>query len=137
MKTDTSQLYEHIGSLFYAVAVGQGITAIEVPELKVIVRSFWQPRNYDATWALVSHEGHHIILALDELFQDNVSAADAFRDFEKFFIVYPEVFSNELKWMMFETCREIIDVFPARNVESRFDLNILHELIYPSEILFN
>jgi hypothetical protein len=133
MKPDIRDLYEHIGNLFYAIGTDQRMHLIEVPELKKIVSNYWLPRHASPGYAPpISWEGHCMLLTIDSLVSDAMPAREAYRDFEKFFMVYPEVFSNELKHIVFETAKDIVETFGDRNKYPEVSLDELHELLYPT-----
>lgn len=127
MKIDNRDVFEQIGNLFYSIAAGQHVKPLEVGELKALISKTWLPRN--ANESVVSDETHFIILTLDALEANNVTASDAFKDFAKFYAVHPEVFTTEVKQRMLDTAEEITRIFKEEASNVNTQLKALKELL--------
>lgn len=110
MKIDIRDVYEQIGNALYAVAADQHIKPLEVAELKLLISMDWLPRNSDSGEA-ASNEAHCIILTMDALQANSISSVEAFKDFEKFFGLHREVFTDELRQRIVETSGRIVKIF--------------------------
>ena len=111
------------------------MTPLEVPELKQLVSEFWLPVT-DSQGPVVTSQGHRILLAMDGCQMEDLSSKEAFDDFERFFMSYPEVFSRELRKIILETATAIASVFPSRTTPaSRDRLVVLRDLLYPSHYM--
>jgi hypothetical protein len=110
---DNRDIFEQVGNLFYAIAVDQHIQPLEVGELKSLISKDWLPRNL--TKSLVSDETHFILVTMDSLQGNKVTANEAFSDFSKFYMLHPEVFSKEVRKRLLDTSVKIAKVFKADN----------------------
>jgi hypothetical protein len=131
MKTDIRDIYEHIGNLLYAFAEDRGLKPLDFPKLKMLIRSYWVARTPASMGSLVSREGHVVLLTIDWLQSEKVPAAKAYQDFEHFFMVYPEVFTNELKKIIIDTVSEIDQIFEGTKTPAHFTVSELKKLMYP------
>jgi hypothetical protein len=129
MKIDTRDIFEQIGTLFYAVAVEQHIKPLEVAELKLLISRDWLPRNLEQTRSIVSDETHFIMTTMDTLQGAGTPAQHAFGQFAKFYAVHPEVFSSELTQRIIETATEITRIFKADNPLDNSSLVALKNLV--------
>jgi hypothetical protein len=130
--TDIREIYEHIGNLIYALAMDRSVEPIDFPRLKLLVSSYWIPRTSSSMGSLVSREGHVILLTMDMLLAEKTRPLDAYRNFEHFFMVYPEVFTNELKKIIMDTAVEIDQLFDNKRPSNDFTISELKKLLYPS-----
>lgn len=115
MKIDNRDVYEQIGNLFYAIAADQHVKPLEVGELKLLISKDWLPRNLAANESVVSDETHCILVTMDTLEGNKVSAKYAFNEFSRFYAVHPEVFTREVKQRIFDTVAAITKIFQADN----------------------
>jgi len=115
MKIDSREIFEQIGNLFYAVAIEQHIKPLELGEMKLLIRQRWMPRNFEEYQSIVTDETHLILMTMDMLRSDEVSAHHAFNQFARFYSIYPEVFTQELKQHILDTCLEFTRIFHADN----------------------
>jgi hypothetical protein len=129
MKIETRDIFEQIGTLFYAVAVEQHIKPLEVAELKLLISRDWLPRNHEATRSIVPDETHFIMTTMDSLQGASTSAQQAFGQFAKFYAVHPEVFSSEITQQIIDTATEITRIFKADNPLENVSLMALKDLV--------
>ncbi len=113
METFHRILFEHLGNLFYALAAENGVTELELGEVKLMLRQDWltdakSPKDQ------VSEPAHLMAITIDNLHATNTSESDAFRKFERYYNEHPEIFSEALKHKV----REI-----ATLVAGRFSLD--------------
>jgi hypothetical protein len=113
MKTDSRDIYEQIGNLFYSIAKEQHVKPLEIAELKMLISKDWLPR--DTSEPMTSIETHCILLTMDTLQGNDSTAQDAYGDFTKFYALHPEAFTMELKQRIFDTASEITKIFEADN----------------------
>lgn len=132
MKIDNKDIFEQIGNLFYAIAADQNVKPIEVAELKSLISKDWLPRNLNER--VVSDATHCILVTMDSLKGNNATAKEAYNEFSKFYSLYPEVFSNDVKQRMLDTALEIARVFKADNPFDNVHLNALRGLVNFDEI---
>ncbi len=127
MKVDNRDIYEQIGNLFYSIAADQHVKPLEVGELKSLISKDWRPLNL--TESVVSEETHCIVMTMDSLQGNQVSALMAFGEFSKFYSLHPEVFSKEVKQRMLDTAVEITTIFKADNPFNNPHLAALKDLL--------
>ena len=134
MKIDNQDIYEQIGNLFYSIAADQHIKPLEVAELKLLISKDWLPRNLAETESIVSDETHYILVTMDTLETERVSAKDAFREFQKFYTSHPEVFTKEIKQRLLDTALEITKLFRADNPFENQHLLVLRDILGLNEV---
>lgn len=127
MKVDNRDIYEQIGNLFYSIAADQHVKPLEVGELKSLISKDWRPLNL--TESVVSEETHCIVMTMDSLQGNQVSALEAFGEFSIFYSLNPEVFSKEVKQRMLDTAVEITRIFKADNPFNNPHLEALKDLL--------
>lgn len=128
MKIDTRDIFEQIGNLFYAIAADQHVKPLEVAELKSLISKDFLPRNHGIE-QVVPDETHFIIMAMDSLHGNQISAKAAFNDFSKFYQLHPEVFTSELKQKICDTALEITKIFKTDNLLQNPQLIALKNLL--------
>lgn len=126
MKVDNRDIYEQIGNLFYSIAADQHVKPLEVGELKSLISKDWLPQN---SKSFVSEETHCIVMTMDSLEGNQVSAKEAFGEFSKFYTLHPEVFSKEVKQRMLDTAVDITKIFKADNPLDNPQLAALKDLL--------
>lgn len=129
MNIDNRDIYQQIGNLFYSIAADQHVKPLEVAELKLLISKDWLPRNLADSQSVVSGETHFILMTMDNLAAENVSAKDAFKDFHKFFEKNPYIFTNEIRQRMLETAIEITRIFKADNPFENRHLLLLRDIL--------
>ena len=102
-----------IGNIFYAIAMDQHIKPLEIGELKLLISSEWLPQNPESNEAGISDEAHCMLITMDTLQANNVTADEAFMDFVNFYGLHHELFTRELLNRVVETARNIMRVFKA------------------------
>lgn len=132
MNIDNRDIYEQIGNVFYAIAHDQMIKPLEIGELKFLISTEWLPRNLDSETA-VSDEAHCILVTIDSLEGNNVTSDEAYRDFEKFYRLNPEVFTSGLKDRILDTASEIVRVFHEKDTSGGRHFNDLKKLFSVQE----
>jgi primosomal protein N' len=113
MENFKREIFEHLGNVFYAVALEQGVSNLQSGELKMLFRKDWVAGSEDRPEDKVSEPAHVIGLVIDSLQSDRVAASKAFDSFEKFFRAHQEQFSMTLKENIKETVQAILKIFPA------------------------
>ena len=128
MNTESRDIYEQIGNLFYAIAAEQHVKPLEVAELKLLISQNWSPRNRQADEPIISDASHWILVTIDTLQAANVPARNAYNDFARFYSIHPEVFTDELKLLIVNTCTEITKIFAEDNKAGNVHLSELKTL---------
>jgi hypothetical protein len=128
MKFENRDIFEQIGTLFYAIAAEQHVKPLEVAELKMLISRDWLPRTLDQTKAFASDETHFILTTMDTLQASETLALDAFNQFVKFYRLHPEVFTRELTQRILGTAMGITRVFRADNPQDNANLVSLKAL---------
>lgn len=137
MKVDNQDIYEQIGNLFYSIAADQHIKPLEVAELKLLISKDWLPRNLADTESIVSDETHYILMTMDTLQAEHVSAKEAFKEFHKFYTSHPEVFTKEIRKRLLDTALEITKIFKADNPFENLHLLALRDILNEKHVKNN
>ncbi|MBT1690735.1 hypothetical protein [Dawidia soli] len=134
MKFENRDIFEQIGTLFYAIAAEQHVKPLEVAELKMLISRDWLPRNLDQTKSFVSDETHFILTTLDTLQAAETPARAAFNQFVGFYKLHPEVFTSDLTQRILDTARDITRIFRADNPLDNANLVALKALFSPENV---
>jgi hypothetical protein len=112
MKTDNREFFEQLGDLFYSLAVDRSMEPIEFSELKMLISKDWmaQPQDSDLP---IPQNVHFMFVEMDTLQATEVSSAEAYSNFARFYAMHPEVFTDELVERIKETASAINNLFPA------------------------
>jgi hypothetical protein len=114
MKTDNREFFEQLGNLFYSLALDRSIDPIEFSELKMLISSDWmsQPQDSDLP---IPENVHLMFVQMDTLQATNVSSAEAYNNFERFYTLNSDVFTPALCERIKETGNAINALFPVHN----------------------
>jgi hypothetical protein len=114
MKPDSREFFEQLGNLFYSLALDRSIEPIEFSELKMLISKDWmaQPQDSDLP---VPENVHFMFVEMDALQGTQVSSADAFNSFARYYAEHPEVFTTALLDRIRETAASINGLFPVPN----------------------
>jgi hypothetical protein len=129
MKIENRDIFEQIGTLFYAIAAEQHVKPLEEAELKFLISENWLPRNLEQTKSVVSDETHFILTTMDNLEGAQTPAREAFSQFAKFYEFHPEVFSAELTQRIVDTAEQITRIFKTDNPADNAQLIALKRLV--------
>lgn len=113
MESFKREMFEKLGNLFYAIAMDQHVSPIEFGELNMLMRRDWLTEPDTEINQVISEPCHMIVLTMDSLLGQAVSAESAFRDFTVFYTKHREQFSSALKDKIIDTTNAIISVFPS------------------------
>lgn len=122
MKIDIEDIYEQAGNLFYAIAKEQGIQAIQMAELKLLISNNWLPRYTDGHDYFPTPAAHTILITLDALQASDTTAREAYNRFVEFYILHTHAFTHELRTHIEETVLEIVRIFSpqASSIPNQF-----------------
>jgi len=126
MNISNRDVFEKVGTLFYAIATDQRVKPIEMGELKLLISEYWLPRT--SSDHVTSEESHCILMTIDSLAAENASASDAYRQFATFFSLNEYVFTKQLRERIFETASRIVKLFKADNYSSNEHFESLRKL---------
>lgn len=116
MEAFEREIFEKLGSLFYAIAKDQNVNVLEIGELKMIIRKHGvSDTNKGSAAEVVPEAAHHIVLAMDALKAEEASAEYAFQEFKEFFTTHKQQFSDDLKKKILLTAEAITEVFPSHS----------------------
>jgi hypothetical protein len=115
MDREKIEQLEQIGNALYAIASDQHVKPLEIAELKLLITRDWGDRKRDLKGFSVSDEAHYILVTMDSLQGNNVSAVQAYNDFEAYFLNHPRSFAKEVKERLLTTSREIMNIFSRNN----------------------
>jgi hypothetical protein len=117
MKNFKREIFEQLGSLFYALATDQQIMPLQLGELKMRVKKDWLTEPQYTSSDKVSEASHLIGLTIDTLQAEGIDSHEAFQNFLDFYSKNPEIFSEALKDKIMETALAILDIFPSSGQE--------------------
>lgn len=113
MEAFEQEIFDRLGGLFYAIAKDQDVKVLEIGELKMIIRKHGVSGTGGAVAEVVPEPAHRIVLAMDALMAEKVSAEDAFQAFSNFYTTHTKQFSDSLKEKILSTAVAITEVFPS------------------------
>ena len=112
METFSREIFEQLGSLYYAMATEQDTPLLISGELKMAIKKDWLTGSGPGTSTNVSEAAHLMGVAIDSLQSEQVPASVAFDNFEKFYRKHEEQFSGELKKQILETADTVMRILP-------------------------
>lgn len=111
----SSELYQCLGKLFYAVAMtDKNVRLEEIEKLKETVREKWVSKDEQKD-AFENNPAYQIENVFEELLQEEKDGALYFQEFTDFFKLHPSKFSVELKKMIWSTANAIASSFSGKN----------------------
>lgn len=113
MENFKREIFEKLGSLFYAIAMDQNVSPIEFGELNMLMRKDWLTEPAIDPNHVISEPSHLIVLTIDSLLGQAASSENSFRDFTVFYTKHREQFSDALKDKIVDTANAIVNVFPS------------------------
>lgn len=131
MKIDIQDIFEQAGNLFYAVAKEQGVQAIQMAELKLLISENWLPRYNEGNDNFPTPAAHTILITLDSLEAADATAKEAYGKFAQFYILHTDAFTHELQVHISETVQEIIRIFSSATGKRNQFEKAVHELFRP------
>jgi len=132
METFKREIFEKLGNLFYAIAVGQQVSLITSGELKMAIKKDWLSTQIANDAQKVSEAAHLIGVTIDALQNDKIPASDAFADFEKFYRKNEEQFSHALKKQVLETADTVMRIFPGTADKNEYYESVKKLLYVPT-----
>ena len=111
----TEDFYTKIGMLFYAIAASDKVVrAEEINTLKKLVKEQWVPVD-SATDMYGTDEAYQIEIVFDWL-QENAPTADwAFKEFKDYKKEHHQLFTQNIKQLIWETADAIAASFAGKN----------------------
>jgi hypothetical protein len=128
MKSDSREFFETLGNLFYSLALDRSIEPIEISELKMVISKDWmaQPQDSDLP---IPENVHFMFVEMDTLQTTQVTSAEAFNNFARYYSLHPEVFTDPLLDRIKETATSINGLFPVHNPRKKDHLGDLLTLL--------
>lgn len=118
METDSREFFEQVGNLFYSLSVDRSIEPIEVSELKMLISKDWmaQPQNS----GLPTPENvHAMFVEMDALQTAQVTAADAFNSFARYYDEHSEDFTAAIIDRIIKTATAINALLPVHDPDKK------------------
>ena len=113
MEAFRREIFEHLGSVFYAIAAEQRTPLIMAGELKMAIKKDWLSAVNGGGTQKVSEAAHLIGVTIDALQSEQMPASDAFAAFERFYRKHEEQFSHALKKQILETADTVMRILPS------------------------
>jgi hypothetical protein len=110
MKNYREHIFRSIGNLLYAISRPHKPSLIARGEIRMLLGEIWfADVNYGPTNKAM-RAPKVISLTIDTLANQNVSADEAFENFENFYASYPHLFSSVIKEKVMETAQAILNI---------------------------
>lgn len=126
-------IYTQLGNLFYSIAASEGLRSLNTNRLKLVISKDWVPRSWSKE-LLISDAAHFMLTEIDSLYENKVSAHEAYVEFSKFYSSHPELFSLETKNQINATSEEIAELFTEDDVNSNPYFKSSHKLLYANKM---
>ncbi|SDE34559.1 hypothetical protein SAMN05421636_104425 [Pricia antarctica] len=120
-----NELYEHLGKLFYAIAISDGHVHVkEWDKVKEIVKADWLYVD-EFTDRYGTDSANQIEIVFDGLMEYGKTGKQCFQEFKDFYEEHPHAFSKEIKTLTKMTASAIANSFAGKN---KSELSMLSEL---------
>ncbi|MCX2720114.1 hypothetical protein [Lentiprolixibacter aurantiacus] len=107
-----TELFEHLGKLFYAVATAdQHLHEEETLRLKKEIEKYWKPRFTEAPYSMAYYIWH----AFENARRSDTTAERAFEEFNTYFKENPEEFPDEVLKLIMDTANAIAKAYADKN----------------------
>ena len=107
-----TELFEHLGKLFYAVAaVDRELHEDETLRLKKEIEKFWKPRFTEAPYSMAFYIWH----AFEHARSSDATAEEAYEEFINYYKESPQVFTEEIRNLVLDTANAIAKAYADRN----------------------
>jgi hypothetical protein len=133
MSITNRTIYAQLGNLFYSIAASEGLKSLNTNRLKLLISKDWVPRSWNDE-LLISDEAHFMLTGIDALYENRISAHEAYAEFSKFYAMHPELFSLETKHQINATSEEIAELFTEDDVSSNPYLKSSRKLLYANKM---
>jgi hypothetical protein len=110
MNNYKENIFKSIGNLLYAISKDRKPSLIARGEIRMLLSEIWFADTMYGRSDKATRAPKVISLTFDTLANQNVSADEAFENFENFYLSFPEIFSLQLKQKIMETAEAILDV---------------------------
>lgn len=111
----STQAYQHIGYLFYAVAAAdKRITIEEVETLKTLVKNYWLDLE-STNDRFGSDAAYQIEIVFDWLVEADWESDTCFTKFEDYYKEHSNLFSENIKSLIIKTASTIAESYAGKN----------------------
>lgn len=111
----STQAYQHIGYLFYAVAAAdKRITIEEVEILKTLVKNYWLDLE-STNDRFGSDAAYQIEIVFDWLVEADWESDTCFTKFEDYYKEHSNLFSENIKSLIIKTASTIAESYAGKN----------------------
>lgn len=123
-----TRFYQHLGKLFYAVAMAdRKVRRGEVEKLREDVRKYWLHLD-ELKDEYGTDAAYQIEIVFDWLQNEEIGAGDNFKAFAGFYKEHPEKFNDSIKKLILMTCNDIAASFAGKNKSELIILSKLETL---------
>ncbi len=107
-----TELFEHLGKLFYAVAaVDRDLHEDETERLKSEIEKFWKPQFSEAPYSMAYYIWH----AFERARSSETTAEEAYGEFITYYNDSTEEFPEEIKILVLDTANAIAAAYAEKN----------------------
>ena len=111
----STQAYQHIGYLFYAVAASdRNIDTNEVNALKTLIKNEWLNLD-DTNDSFGSDAAYQIEIVFDWLEEAEWDSSTCFEKFEDYYKEHSKIFKEDIKALIIKTASTIAESYAGKN----------------------
>ena len=115
INTESRHFYQHLGKLFYAVAVADNhVDDIEFEKLKYYVKKYWLKTDTNVD-GVTQSEVYQIELMFEKLKNDERNGDQCYSEFIAYFKEHSTLFSKDIKKRIMKTAGAIAYAFAGIN----------------------
>lgn len=129
MKINHKQLYQKLGSLFYAIAMAdKNVRKTEEKALMEKINSIWLPLE-NTRDEFGTDAAYYIFFVFDHLQNEDAQADAAFDEFARYYHEHAASIDSEAKANIMQTAEAIADAYHRKNKQESAYLKRLKELM--------
>lgn len=122
------RIYEKLGYLFYALAAADNVVPPrEADRLREMVKKIWVPLE-NSTDEFGTDAAFYIDISFEYLLNESIDAAEAFQEFENYYLEHSAAFSKGLHDKIKTTAKAIAQAFRGKNKKESAMLQRLNHL---------
>lgn len=122
------RIYEKLGYLFYALAAADNVVPPrEADRLREMVKKIWVPLE-NSTDEFGTDAAFYIDISFEYLLNEGIDAAEAFQEFENYYLEHSGAFSKGLHDKIKTTASAIAQAFRGKNKKESAMLQRLNHL---------
>lgn len=122
--------YQHLGKLFYSIALVDGtVRKEEIEKLVEIVQKEWVPIETTSN-EFGDDSAYQIEIVFDWLIEENRKTSKVIPNFESFKKEHPSIFTPQVNDLILKTAKAISSAFSEKNKSEPVLINKLKSILY-------